>query len=107
LPLLSLLLLAIFGLPSLLAKAEPMPPPQAKLVSPGDMNTGALLLESEDGFVEAPRLKTDVVIDVTGTIARTVVTQRFEAMDGSKAFTCSRCPSSPPSMPCAWRSATA
>lgn len=52
----------------------------AGLVRPDDMNSGALLLPSkEPGFyVEAPRLKTDVVIDVSGTILRTRVTQRFE-----------------------------
>ena len=78
LPLLSLIAAAVFALPSLLARAEPLEPVQARLVSPGDMNTGALLLKSEGGFLEAPRLDTDVAIDVNGTIARTVVTQRFE-----------------------------
>ena len=43
------------------------------------MNTGALLLQTEDGgLVEAPRLATDVVMTVNGTIARVTVTQRFE-----------------------------
>lgn len=52
----------------------------AALVRPGDMNMGALLFPSkEPGFyVEAPRLKTDVAIDVSGPIARVKVTQRFE-----------------------------
>lgn len=51
----------------------------AALVRPNDMNTGALLFPSkEPGFyVEAPRLKTDVAIDVSGPIARVKVTQRF------------------------------
>ena len=43
------------------------------------MNTGALLLPTDDGgFVQAPRLGTDVVMTVNGTIARVTVTQRFE-----------------------------
>ncbi|PWV97638.1 Ca-activated chloride channel family protein [Hoeflea marina] len=52
----------------------------AGLVRPNDMNSGALLLPSKEPgfFVEAPRLKTDVVIDVSGPIARAKVTQRFE-----------------------------
>ena len=75
---LPLIAAALLILPGLLAKAEPMRPAPAKFVTPGDMNTGALLLQSEQGFVEAPRLDTDVVIDINGTIARTVVTQRFE-----------------------------
>ena len=48
-------------------------------VAPDDMNTGALLLRNEDGsFVEAPRLQTDVLMTINGTIARVAVTQRFE-----------------------------
>jgi Ca-activated chloride channel family protein len=49
------------------------------------MDTGALLLKSakEGGLVEAPRLNTDVVINVNGTVARTVVTQRFENPNNS------------------------
>jgi Ca-activated chloride channel family protein len=78
LPFLTLMVTALLGLPTLLARAEPAQPAPAKFVSPGDMNTGALLLKSGEGYVEAPRLDTDVVIDVNGTIARTVVTQRFE-----------------------------
>ncbi len=83
---LSLILVLLFTLPSLLAQAEPAASgasaaaTQAQPVHPGDMNTGALLLQSgEDGaFVEAPRLNTDVVMTVNGTIARVAVTQRFE-----------------------------
>ncbi|MGH9807932.1 MAG: VIT domain-containing protein, partial [Terriglobia bacterium] len=52
---------------------------QAAGVTPDDMNTGALLLRGNDGgFVEAPRLATDVMMSVSGTIARVTVTQRFE-----------------------------
>ncbi|MGH6736151.1 MAG: marine proteobacterial sortase target protein [Methyloceanibacter sp.] len=72
------LLVVSFTAPSFLARAEPMPPADAGLVKPGDMTTGALLLKSEDGYVEAPRLATDIVTTVNGTIARTVVVQRFE-----------------------------
>ena len=50
------------------------------LVRPNDMNSGALLFPSKElgYFVEAPRLKTDVQIDVSGPIARVKVTQRFQ-----------------------------
>ncbi|SMC61233.1 marine proteobacterial sortase target protein [Rhizobium sp. RU36D] len=52
----------------------------AALVRPGDMNMGGLLLPSKEPgfFVEAPRLKTDVAIDVAGPIARVKLTQRFQ-----------------------------
>lgn len=52
----------------------------AGFVRPNDMGTGALLFPSREpgSFVEAPRLATDVVIDVNGPIMRTRVTQRFQ-----------------------------
>jgi Ca-activated chloride channel family protein len=76
---LALILALFFALPSLLAEAQDAQPNKAAHVQPGDMNTGALLLQSgDDGYVEAPRLNTDAAITVTGTIARVVVTQRFE-----------------------------
>ena len=84
---LSLNLIFFFTPPSILAKADPAQPgasegsaaTQANIVNPGGMNTGALLFQSGDGgFVEAPRLATDVVMTVNGTIARVAVTQRFE-----------------------------
>jgi Ca-activated chloride channel family protein len=78
---LSLILSLFFALPILIAKARDTQPDLGKVafVQPSDMNTGALLLQSrEDGYVEAPRLNTDAAITVTGTIARVVVTQRFE-----------------------------
>ena len=58
------------------AKAESEP----RLVSLDETATGSLLFRStEPGrFIEAPRLATDVVISVSGPIARTRVTQRFE-----------------------------
>lgn len=48
-------------------------------VRPNDMGTGALLFPSREPgyFVEAPRLSTDVAIDVNGPVIRTRVTQRF------------------------------
>lgn len=52
----------------------------ASLVRPNNVNFGSLLLPStEPGyFVEAPRLSTDVNIDINGPIGRVTVTQRFE-----------------------------
>ncbi|MBX5240201.1 marine proteobacterial sortase target protein [Rhizobium sp. NLR22b] len=52
----------------------------AALLRPNDVNSGSLLFPSkEPGFyVEAPRLKTDVAIAVSGPIARVKVTQRFQ-----------------------------
>ena len=83
--LLSLILVFIFTLPSILVRAEPASSGtsaamgEADRVTPGDMNSGALLLQTEDGgLVEAPRLATDIVMTVNGTIARVAVTQRFE-----------------------------
>lgn len=56
-------------------RAEP-----AVLVTPDDMGTGSLLLKTTEGgkYLEAPRLKTDVSVNVSGPIARTRITQRFE-----------------------------
>jgi hypothetical protein len=51
LPFLALMVTALLGLPTLLARAEPVQPTPAKFVSPGDMNTGALLLKSGEGLV--------------------------------------------------------
>lgn len=76
---LTLILAFFFALPSLFARAQDASGGTAPHVRPDDMNTGALLLQSGDGgFVEAPRLNTDAAITVNGTIARVVVTQRFE-----------------------------
>ncbi|MGF0538698.1 marine proteobacterial sortase target protein [Agrobacterium sp. ES01] len=60
--------------------AQQAPTEIAALVRPNDMSSGALLFPSREPgfFVEAPRLKTDVSIDVTGPVARVKVTQRFE-----------------------------
>ena len=82
---LSLILVLFFTLPIILVRAEPVSSGvsaatgEAQRVTPGEMNTGALLLKGDDGaLVEAPRLQTDVVMAVSGTIARVTVTQRFE-----------------------------
>ena len=75
----SLILIFSLALPSLLVKAEPVTSDAAGRVTPDEMNTGALLLPTEDGgFVQAPQLGTDVIMTVNGTIARVTVTQRFE-----------------------------
>ena len=56
------------------------PPPPSQMVRPGDLGFGGLLLNAltPGFFVEAPLLATDVTIDVTGPIARTKITQRFQ-----------------------------
>jgi len=53
---------------------------QAAFVEPGQMGTGSLLLKTTEAgrYVEAPRVATDFNVTVTGPIARTRVTQRFE-----------------------------
>jgi Ca-activated chloride channel family protein len=50
------------------------------LVQPGDVGSGALLLRTTEAgrYLEAPRLRTDVSITVTGTIARARITEAFE-----------------------------
>ncbi|KAA1183758.1 marine proteobacterial sortase target protein [Rhizobium tropici] len=52
----------------------------AAFVTPNEMGAGSLLLQTtQDGkYVEAPRLATDVDIDVSGPTARAVLTQAFE-----------------------------
>lgn len=64
------------------AAAEPAPAVAAgapRRVTPGEMKSGALLLRAneEGAYVEAPRLGTDVEIDVSGPTARARVTQHF------------------------------
>ena len=78
----SLILVFLLTLIPILAKADPAGAPEAvpaKTLTPGDMNTGSLLVQTEDAsFVEVPRLATDIETVVNGTIARTTVIQRFE-----------------------------
>lgn len=69
------LLSALISLPALaFAQGEP------RLVTPGEQTSGSLLLESGEvgKYIAAPSLITDVDIDISGPIARTKVTQRFE-----------------------------
>lgn len=60
--------------------ASEAPVINAALVRPNDMNMGGLLLPSkrEGYYIEAPRLSTDVSMEVSGPLARVRVTQRFE-----------------------------
>ena len=75
-------ILMFIGLMTQASAQTPDAKPQqmAGYVRPNDMGTGALLFPSKEPgyFVEAPRLATDVQIDVNGPIIRTRVTQRFE-----------------------------
>ena len=75
-------ILMLIGLMTQAAAQTPDAKPQqmAGYVRPNDLGTGALLFPSKEPgyFVEAPRLATDVTIDVNGPIMRTRVTQRFE-----------------------------
>ncbi len=52
----------------------------AAFVTPDEMGAGSLLLQTkEEGkYIEAPRLATDVDLDVSGPTARAVLTQAFE-----------------------------
>ncbi|MBV7519776.1 marine proteobacterial sortase target protein [Ensifer sp. ENS12] len=75
-------ILMIIGLMTQAAAETVAAKPQqmAGYVRPNDIGAGALLFPSKEPgyFVEAPRLATDVTIDVNGPIMRTRVTQRFE-----------------------------
>lgn len=61
------------------ATAPQLPPAKLATVRPGDMNSGALLFETQTPgeYVQAPLVATDVDLDITGIIARGTVTQRF------------------------------
>ncbi|MCQ2003635.1 marine proteobacterial sortase target protein [Rhizobium sp. NRK18] len=69
----------VSGLKAQDTAAKPPAPQKIALVRPSDMMSGALLFPARDpGFyVEAPKLATDVKIDVSGPIARVKVTQQF------------------------------
>ncbi|OHV23536.1 marine proteobacterial sortase target protein [Rhizobium sp. RMa-01] len=72
---------AMLGLASAArAETQQISGQRVAFVRPNDVNSGSLLFPStEPGFyVEAPRLKTDVAIDVSGPVARVKVTQRFQ-----------------------------
>lgn len=68
------LLLTLLGIVAMTLSAG------AGLVTPSQMGTGALLLDTNEPgkYVEAPRVATDFDITVTGPIARTRVTQQFK-----------------------------
>ncbi|SNY91531.1 Ca-activated chloride channel family protein [Cohaesibacter sp. ES.047] len=53
--------------------------PSAPLIRPDDMQSGGLLFKSkEEGrYIEAPKVATDIKLDITGPVARAVVTQKF------------------------------
>lgn len=51
--------------------------PIARLSKPGDARSGSLLLKTDDGYSDAPRLGIDVDITVSGPTARARVTQLF------------------------------
>ncbi len=69
----------IFLLSGLVAQAHAATSKPSALLTPNGVNMGSLLLPStEPGYyVEAPRLKTDVEVDVSGPVLRVKVTQRF------------------------------
>jgi len=62
-----------FSLPAF-SQGEP------RLVTPNEVTSGSLLLESETTgkYIEVPAIITDVDINISGPIARTKITQRFE-----------------------------
>nr|WP_319388272.1 marine proteobacterial sortase target protein [uncultured Cohaesibacter sp.] len=49
------------------------------LVTPDDMQSGGLLFKAKEAgkYIEAPKVATDIKVDVTGPVARTIVTQKF------------------------------
>ena len=62
------------------ASAETADPFAPRLVRPGEATSGALLLEAAEpgAYVAAPIIASDVSIEISGPIARTRLTQRFE-----------------------------
>ena len=53
-------------------------PGELNIKNPGDVNRGTLLFKNNQGYTQAPILKTDVQIRITGMIARAIVIQDFE-----------------------------
>ena len=77
----SAVLLSTFAAgPALRADQPAVQAEPAILLTPDEMGTGSLLLRTtEPGkYLEAPRLKTDVSVTISGAIARARITQRFE-----------------------------
>jgi len=52
-------------------------PAQANTPSPGEMQTGSLLMRMSEGYETATLLNTDVNISVNGLVARVSVMQEF------------------------------
>ena len=73
-----LLLAALFVAALSFSSAQAQETPRR--VTPNEATIGSLLFKSQEPgqFIEAPRLATDVDISISGPIARTRVTQRFE-----------------------------
>ena len=70
------------------ARSAPVTPPAKaateqstpqSLITPNDMQSGGLLFKSKEPgkYVEAPKVATDIKLDVTGPVARATVTQTF------------------------------
>jgi Ca-activated chloride channel family protein len=70
-------LLLLLLLPSDHALAS-SPAPRGPSIRPSEVQMGSLLLEGTDGLHAAPNVSTQVDIQVTGLIARTRVSQRFQ-----------------------------
>ncbi|WP_245417829.1 VIT domain-containing protein [Cohaesibacter celericrescens] len=58
---------------------EPMQTISPLLVTPNAMQSGGLLFKAKEAgkFIEAPKVATDIKLDVTGPVARAIVTQKF------------------------------
>jgi len=54
-----------------------MPAGAAEALSPGDIQSGTLLLKMQAGFTTATRMNTDVTMQVSGLVARVSVRQEF------------------------------
>nr|WP_319513739.1 marine proteobacterial sortase target protein [uncultured Cohaesibacter sp.] len=65
--------------PSQISAVQDTPTAQPLLLTPDDMQSGGLLFKAKEAgkYIEAPKVATDIKIDVTGPIARAVVTQKF------------------------------
>jgi len=78
--LLQSLIVLIAGFAALLLDFEPgwsAEGSRATLIRPGDARSGSLLLKSDDGYADAPRLGIDVDLMVSGPTIRARVTQIF------------------------------
>ncbi|MCT4654648.1 MAG: marine proteobacterial sortase target protein [Cohaesibacter sp.] len=77
--------LAMASQPAHSAPAQPASQLQAAaqlspaLLTPNDMQTGSLLFQSKEPgrYIEAPRVASDIKIDISGPVARAIITQKF------------------------------